>query len=50
VLYHADNFVFRNQYELSKDVTSFFRGADPALDRVAQELCIAAGAAITENY
>src|SRR2546429_6963342 len=33
LLYHTDNFLFRNQYEISTDVKSFFEEQDPALDR-----------------
>src|SRR5438445_12324061 len=36
ILYHADNFLFRNQYEVSTDVKSFFEEQDPALARLAQ--------------
>ena len=50
VLYHADNFVFRNQYELSTDEMSFFEEQDPALDRVAQDFASRLVAAITQNY
>jgi outer membrane lipopolysaccharide assembly protein LptE/RlpB len=50
VLYHTDNFVFRNEYELSTDVTSFFEEQDPALDRVAQDFASRLVAAVTENY
>ena len=37
VLYHNDNFLFRNEYEISSDVKSFFEEQDPALDRMAQD-------------
>ena len=40
VLYHTDNFVFRNQYEEQ----------DPALDRLAQDFASRLVAAVTENY
>jgi outer membrane lipopolysaccharide assembly protein LptE/RlpB len=56
VLYHTDNFVFRNQYEISTDVTnpnaikSFFEEQDPALDRLAQDFATRLVAAVTENY
>jgi hypothetical protein len=36
-LYHSDNFMFRNEYEISTDVASFFGEQDPALDRLAQD-------------
>src|SRR6266850_394500 len=50
VLYHTDNFVFRNQYEISTDVKSFFEEQDPALDRLAQDFAARLVAAVTENY
>lgn len=50
VLYHSDNFLFRNQYEISTDVKSFFAEQDPALDRVAQDFAKRLVAAITENF
>src|SRR6266851_3138223 len=49
-LYHADNFLFRNQYEISTDVKSFFEEQDPALDRLAQDFAARLVAAVTENY
>lgn len=50
VLYHTDNFVFRNQYEISTDLKSFFEEHDPALDRLAQDFAARLVAAIIENY
>jgi len=50
VLYHNDNFVFRNEYEISADVKSFFEEQDPALDRMAQDFAKRLVAALTENY
>jgi outer membrane lipopolysaccharide assembly protein LptE/RlpB len=50
VLYHTDNFLFRNQYEISTDVKSFFEEQDPALDRLAREFAVRLVAAVTENY
>jgi hypothetical protein len=50
VLYHTDNFLFRNEYEISTDVASFFEEADPALDRLAQDFAARLVAAVTENY
>ena len=50
ILYHADNFLFRNQYEISTDVKSFFAEQDPALDRLAQDFAARLVAAVTENY
>src|SRR5690242_3288495 len=50
VLYHTDNFLFRNQYEISTDVKSFFEEQDPALDRLAQDFAARLVAAVTENF
>jgi len=50
VLYHNDNFVFRNQYELSTDVRSYFQEGDPALDRMAQDFAERLVSAVTENF
>src|SRR5215467_3570520 len=50
VLYHTDNFLFRNQYEISTDVKSFFEEQDPALDRLAQDFAARLVAVVTENY
>jgi outer membrane lipopolysaccharide assembly protein LptE/RlpB len=50
VLYHTDNFVFRNQYEISTDLKSFFEEQDPALDRLAQDFAQRLVAAVIENY
>lgn len=50
VLYHNDNFVFRNEYELSTDVRSFFQEGDPAVDRMAKDFASRLISAVTENY
>jgi len=50
VLYHNPNFVFRNEYEISTDVKSFFEEQDPALDRMAQDFAKRLVAAVTENF
>jgi len=50
ILYHSDNFLFRNEYEISTDVKSFFEEQDPALDRLAQDFAARLVAAVTENF
>ena len=56
ILYHTDNFIFRNQYEISTDVNNpnsiknFFEEQDPALDRLAQDFAARLVAAVVENY
>jgi len=56
ILYHTDNFIFRNQYEISTDpnnptsVKNFFEEQDPALDRMARDFAERLVAAVVENY
>jgi outer membrane lipopolysaccharide assembly protein LptE/RlpB len=50
VLYHTDNFIFRNEYEVSTDLKSFFEEQDPALDRLAEDFAARLVAAVIENY
>src|ERR1700722_19398040 len=50
VLNHSENFVFRNEYEISTNVPSFFEEQDPALDRLAQDFARKLVAAVIENY
>jgi outer membrane lipopolysaccharide assembly protein LptE/RlpB len=50
ILYHTDKFIFRNEYEISTDVKSFFGEQDPALDRLARDFAQRLVAAITENF
>lgn len=50
VFYHNDNFIFRNEYEISTDVKSFFEEQDPALDRMAEDFAKRLVAAVTENF
>jgi len=50
VLYHNENFLFRNEYELSTDVRNFFQEGDPALERMAQDFAARLVAAVTENF
>jgi hypothetical protein len=42
--------VFRNEYEISSGVKSFFEEQDPALDRMAQDFAKRLVAAVTENF
>jgi len=52
VLYQTDNFLFRNQYEISTsaNVKEFLEEQDPALDRLAQDFAARLVASVTENY
>lgn len=50
VLYRNDNFVFREPYEVSEDVPSFFEESGPALDRMAQDFAKRLVAEIRESF
>lgn len=50
VLFHTDKFVFRNEYEISTDIKSFFAEQDPALDRLAHDFAQRLVASVTENF
>ena len=63
VLYHTDNFVFRNEYQLATagqniqspneskgNVEEIFQESDPAFDRMARDFATKLVAAVTENY
>jgi hypothetical protein len=60
VLFHTDNFVFRNEYQLATpgqtssesraSVETFFQESDPAFDRMARDFATRLVAAVTENY
>jgi outer membrane lipopolysaccharide assembly protein LptE/RlpB len=62
VLYHTDNFLFRNQYEIPSvlatsagnvdptSIAGFFQEQDPALDRLAQDFAARLVAAVIDNF
>jgi outer membrane lipopolysaccharide assembly protein LptE/RlpB len=62
ILYHSDNFLFRNEYEIptvvnpstgqvnAATLAGFFEEQDPALDRMAQDFAARLVAAVAENY
>jgi hypothetical protein len=50
VLYRNDNFMFRNEYEISTDVNSFFEEQDPALRRLAQDFAQRLVSAVVEGF
>ena len=37
-VYHNDDMVFRQEYQISTDVNTFFEQQDPALERMARDL------------
>jgi hypothetical protein len=50
VLYRNDNFVFREPYEISTDVTSFFQESGPAMDRLSRDFARRLVAEMRESY
>ena len=50
VHYQNDNFLFREQYEVSTDVGSFFEEQHPALDRLARDFAARLVSALLENF
>ena len=50
ILYENDDLLFREPYEISTNVTSFFDEQSPALDRVAKEFASRLVADVLENF
>jgi len=50
VHFQNDDFVFREQYEVSTDVSSFFEEQQPALDRMARDFAARLVSALLENF
>ena len=50
VLYRNDNFVFREPYEISTDIPSFFEESGPAMDRVSRDFARRLVAEMRESY
>jgi outer membrane lipopolysaccharide assembly protein LptE/RlpB len=58
ILFHADNFLFRNEYEIASAsgpdpkaaLAAFFEEQDPALDRLAKDFAQKLVAAVLENF
>jgi outer membrane lipopolysaccharide assembly protein LptE/RlpB len=50
VLFQNPNYVFRDQYELSRDLNSFFQEDSPAMDRLSRDFARTLVANILEAY
>lgn len=50
VLYKGDNLLFRNEYEISTDVNSFFEEQGPAVDRLARDFAKRVVSAVLEGF
>lgn len=49
-VWQNDDYLFREEYEVSTDVASFFDEQNPALDRLAADFAAAFVAALLENF
>ena len=49
-LFKSDNFVFRQPYEISTDITSFFDEESPALDRMSRDFASRLVSDVLENF
>jgi hypothetical protein len=49
-VYKNDDMVFRNEYQISTDVNSFFEQQDPALERMSRDLASHLVADVLENF
>jgi len=50
VLYTNSNYVFRDQYEVTSDVDSFFEEREPALERLGRDFAATLVSAVLENF
>lgn len=50
MVYHADPMIFREEYQISTDVKSFFEEQDPALERMARDFASQFVAGMLENF
>jgi len=49
-VYKNDDMVFRDEYQISTDVKSFFQEEDPALDRMSRDLASHLVSDVLENF
>ncbi len=49
-LFRDENLVFRESYEVTSDIRSFFQEQDPALDRLARDFAAALVSSVLENF
>lgn len=50
VVYHNDNFVFRDEYQISSDVSAFFQEEGPAMGRLSRAFASDLVSAILEEF
>jgi len=50
VVYKNDDMVFRDQYQISADVQSFFEEQNPALERMSKDFAAQLVSNVVENF
>lgn len=50
VIYHNDDVVFRDEYQISSDVQSFFEEEGPAIERMSRDFAAQLVSDVTENF
>jgi outer membrane lipopolysaccharide assembly protein LptE/RlpB len=50
VVYRNDNFVFRNEYQVSSDVNTFFQEEDPAFGRMSRDFATDLVSRVLEGF
>ena len=50
LVYHMDDMTFRQEYQISTDVQSFFEEQDPALERMSRDLAAKLVSNVIENF
>jgi outer membrane lipopolysaccharide assembly protein LptE/RlpB len=50
IVYENDDMLFRDEYQISSDVQSFFEEQDPALDRMARDFAAQLVSNVTEKF
>jgi hypothetical protein len=49
-VYHNDDVVFRDEYQISSDVQSFFEEEGPAIERMSRDFAAQLVSDVTENF
>jgi hypothetical protein len=49
-VYQNNDMVFRDEYQISSDVQSFFEEQDPALERMSRDFAAQLVSNVTENF
>ena len=50
ILFANKNYLFREQYEITSDLDSFFEERNPAFDRLARDVAATLVSAVLENF